>query len=191
MNVQLTQSAEGVTRRAFTVDEIYRMTEAGILAEGENFELIEGELVAMAAKNHAHERVKSALTLAIARALPDTLWLGIESSIQLSDLSLVKPDLVIYPRHLNLRAVRGPDVLLAIEVSDTSLAFDRGRKAQLYAACGVQELWVVEANSRTTSVHRGATKLGWGSVVEVAPDAVLSPLVPGLYQINIRLADWD
>ncbi len=191
MNIQLTQSAEGLARRAFTVGEIYRMTDAGILAEGENFELIEGEIVPTAAKNHTHERVKSALNLAIARALPDNLWLGIESSIQLSDLSLVEPDLAIYSRHLHLRAVRGPDVMLAIEVSDTSFDFDRGRKAQLYAACGVQELWVVEANTRTTFIHRGATKLGWGQVDKVAPTTIMAPLVAGLYRLNIRLADWD
>lgn len=191
MTVHITQSAEGLTRRAFTVDEIYRMTELGILAEGENFELIEGEIVPMAAKNHAHERVKSALTLAIARSLPEALWLGIESSIQVSELSLVEPDLVIYPRELHLRDVRGPDVLLAIEVSDTSFAFDRGRKALLYAVCGVQELWVVEANSRTTYVHRGPTKLGWGSVEEVPVTGLLTANVPGLYQLDVRLADWD
>ena len=187
----ITRSHEHPAQRAFTVDDIYRMTEVGILTEDENVELIEGEVVYMAAKNHIHERVKSAITLAVARALPDDLWLGIESSIQLSDLSLVEPDLAIYPRHFNLRAVRGPDLLLAIEVADTSFSFDRGRKAQLYARSGVQELWVVEANSRTTFVHRTPTTHGWSSIEELPATAALVPRYPGLSAVSIRLADWD
>lgn len=135
------------------------MIAAGVIGEEENFELIEGEIVPMAAKNHVHERIKSALNLAIARALPADLWLGIESSIRLSATTFVEPDLVVYRRDLRLEEVRGPDVLLVVEVADTTLAFDRGRKAQLYAAYGVSELWVVDAVQRTTWVHRGPTAL--------------------------------
>lgn len=191
MTIHLTQGAEGFPRRAFTVDEVERMIAAGVIAEDENFELIEGEIVPMAAKHHVHERVKSALTLAIARALPDDLWLGVESSIRLSRTSLVEPDLVVYRRDLRLEEVKGPDLLLVIEVADTTLAFDRGRKAQLYAAYGVNELWVVDAAERTTWVHRGPTALGWGGVVAVPPTGELRPEVPGLYLVGLRLADWD
>ena len=160
MNVRVTQAAEGFARRAFTVAEVERMLEAGIIDRDENFELIEGEIVPMAAKNHVHERVKSTLNLALARALPDHLWLGVESTVRLSEITYVEPDLAVWPKALRLEQVRGPDVLLAIEVADTSFAFDRGRKAQLYASYGFTELWVVEANSRTSYVHTGPTALG-------------------------------
>lgn len=189
--IHLTQGAEGFPRRAFTIDEVERMIAAGVIGKDESFELIEGEIVPMAAKNHIHERVKSALTLAIARAPPDDLWLGVESSIRLSRTSLVEPDLVVYRRDLRLEEVKGPDLLLAIEVAETTLAFDRGRKAQLYAAYGVNELWVVDAAERTTWVHRGPTALGWGSVVVVPPTGEVSPEAPGLYPVRVRLADWD
>lgn len=191
MNAHVAQSASEVARRAFSVAEFERMFATGILDESENLELIEGEIVHMAAKNHVHERVKSTLTIAIARALPDDLWLGIETSIRLTLLSLVEPDLAIYPKRLKLEEVTGPDILLAVEVSDTSFRFDRGRKAQLYAACGVRELWVVEANSRTTFVHRGATALGWGEVVEVPAASRLEPRVPGLYGMTMCLGELD
>ena len=71
MRANVTRAAEGFDRRSFTVAEILRMQDAGIIAEDENFELIEGEIVPMQAKSHVHERIKIALNIAIARALPE------------------------------------------------------------------------------------------------------------------------
>ena len=71
-------AAEGFDRRSFTVDEILAVRKPGIISEEENFELIEGEIVPMQAKTHVHELLKSALNLAIARPLPERLWLGVE-----------------------------------------------------------------------------------------------------------------
>ncbi len=119
MPAAVTQFAEGFPRRAFTVDEILRMQEAGIIGEDENFELIEGEIVPMQAKTHVHELIKSALTLKLARALPDDLWLGIESTMYVSERTFVEPDLVVYRRGMKLEDVKGPDILLAIEVALT------------------------------------------------------------------------
>ena len=76
MRGEVTRAAEGFDRRSFTVAEILRMQDAGIISEDENFELIEGEIVPMEAKSHVHELIKSALNIAIARALPDHLWIG-------------------------------------------------------------------------------------------------------------------
>jgi hypothetical protein len=74
MRGSVTRAAEGFDRRAFTVDEVLRMQEAGIISEDENFELIEGEIVPMRAKPHVHELLKSALTIGVVKALPDRLW---------------------------------------------------------------------------------------------------------------------
>ena len=81
MNVAATTAAEGFPRRAFTVDDIARMIDAGIIGEDEKFELIEGEIVMSAAKGFAHERIKSALTIAVVRALPDHLTIGVETTL--------------------------------------------------------------------------------------------------------------
>lgn len=187
MPAAVTQFAEGFPRRAFTVDEILRMQEAGIIGEDENFELIEGEIVPMQAKTHIHELIKSALTLRLARALPDNLWLGIESTMYLSERTLLEPDLVVYRRGLKLEEVKGPDILLAIEVALTSLAFDRGLKAKLYARYGVRELWVIDAARRQTFVHTEPTETGWTRIVETEPEAVLAcAAVPGF---EIRLVE--
>jgi len=115
MRANVTRAAEGFDRRSFTVAEILRMQDAGIVSEDENFELIEGEIVPMQAKTHIHELIKSALTIGLARALPDRLWLGVESTIYLSADTFVEPDLVIYPKGIKLEDVKGSDILLAID----------------------------------------------------------------------------
>lgn len=187
MTASVTQSAEGFPRRAFTVDEVLRMQEAGIISDDENFELIEGEIVPMQAKTHVHELIKSALTLKLARALPDDLWLGVESTMYLSQRTFVEPDLVVYRRGIKLEDVKGPDILLAIEVALTSLAFDRGLKAKLYARYGVRELWVIDAARRQTFVHTGPAETGWAQIIEHGPEALLAcASVPGF---AIKLAD--
>ncbi|HXT09008.1 MAG TPA: hypothetical protein VN715_18975 [Roseiarcus sp.] len=94
----VTRAAEGFDRRAFTVSEILRMQEAGILSPAETFELIEGEIVPMQAKSHIHELLKSALNYKLARTLPDLLWLGVETTIYLSDDTFVEPA-SLYARH--------------------------------------------------------------------------------------------
>jgi len=174
MRANVTRAAEGFDRRSFTVAEILRMQDAGIISEDENFELIEGEIVPMQAKTHVHELIKSALNIAIVRALPDNLWLGVETTIYLSPNTFVEPDLAVYPRGLKLEQVKGVDILLAIEVALTSLAYDRGLKAELYARYGVRELWVVDAARRTTFVHSGPEADRWRSIVERGPEEALA-----------------
>jgi Uma2 family endonuclease len=186
MRANVTRAAEGFDRRSFTVAEILLMQDAGIIAEDENFELIEGEIVPMQAKSHVHERIKIALNIAIARALPVHLWMGVESTIYLSPNTFVEPDLALYPNGLKLEDVKGRDILLAVEVSATSLAYDRGLKAQLYARHGFRELWVVDATRRATFVHQGPHGEGWRSIVERGPDELL--IVAALPDFSMRLA---
>jgi Uma2 family endonuclease len=174
MRANVTRAAEGFDRRSFTVAEILRMQDAGIISDEENFELIEGEIVPMQAKTHAHELIKSALTLAVARVLPDHLWFGVETTIYLNTSTFVEPDLVIYPRGIKLDEVKGSDILLAIEVAVTSLAYDRGLKARLYARHGVNELWVIDAERRRTFVHSGPGPTGWRTIAERGRDEALT-----------------
>jgi len=186
MRTHVTRAAEGFDRRSFTVAEILRMQDAGIISEDENFELIEGEIVPMQAKPHAHERIKIALNIAIARVLPSHLWMGVESTIYLSPNTFVEPDLSLFPNGLTLEDVKGRDILLAIEVAATSLAYDRGLKAQLYARYGFNELWVIDAARRVTFVHQGPQGERWRSIAERGPDEAL--IIAALPGFSIRLA---
>ncbi len=161
-------------RRAFSVKDVLRMQKAGVIGPDEKFELVEGEIVPVQSKTHAHELIKSYLGIEISRRLPDDLWLGFESSMYLSDRTILEPDLVVYKRGLKLEAIRGPDIILAIEVSLTTLVYDRGLKASLYAKYGVQELWVIDASKRRTFVHTGASAAGWSAVREAGPKVKLT-----------------
>ena len=156
------------------------MQEAGIISDDENFELIEGEIVPAPARSHVHELIKSTLSMGFARALPDNLWLGVASTMYLSKDTFVEPDLILYPRGIRLEEVKGTDIVLAVEVALTSLAYDRGLKAQLYARHGVRELWVIDADQRRAYVHTAPMAGAWKSVVERGPrDALSCAAIPG------------
>jgi Uma2 family endonuclease len=180
MNIAFTQAAEGLPRREFTVEDIRRMTEAGIFAEDENFELVEGELVVMATKGIAHERIKSALNVALARALPEDLLLGVETSLRMTAKTLLEPDLAIFPKRVFANPVSGfanlepADAVLIIEIAHSSLAYDRGLKARLYARHRVREFWVIDANERLTWIHTDPADNGWSSIVERRPNEILT-----------------
>jgi len=182
MHVAWTRAADG-----FTVDDVRRMIDAGVLGRDEKFELIEGEIVPVSPSHDPHERIKSGLILAIAPHLPQDLWLGVGSSVYLARRTFVEPDLCIYDQKLALEDVRGGDLQLVVEVADTTLSFDLGQKAQLYASYGVQELRVVNANTRVTTVHAGPTATGWASTREVQPGEPLH--VAALPGLTLRLAD--
>jgi len=194
MNVAVTTAAEGFPRRAFTVEDISRMIEAGVIHEDERFELVEGEIVMMAAKGVAHERIKSALTVAISRALPDDLTIGVEATLRLTNMIMLEPDIAVFPKELFKRSTTfaqlDPDEAhLVIEVAASSLAYDKGLKARLYARHRVKEFWVIDANTRSTWVHTGASGDGWSSKTERGPQDVLTtPALPGL---SIRLGEID
>lgn len=190
MNVIATRAAEGFPRRSFTVAEIRRMVEAGIIAEDENFELIEGEVVPKFSKGNSHEIIKAALSATFALMASDTLRLAVATSLYLDDRTFVEPDLCLYPKRILPEDVRGRDVLLAIEVAGSSMPYDRGLKARIYARHRVRELWAVDAATRETWVHRGPNPDGqWTSVGRVAADMPVSAAV--LPDIEIRMSDLD
>ncbi len=195
MNVAVTTAAEGFPRRAFTVDDIGRMIEAGIIGEDERFELIEGEIVMMASKGIAHERIKSALNIAVVRSLPDDLTMGVEVTLRLTDTVMLEPDIAVFPKTLFSKSSTGfarldpGEACLVVEVAVSSLAYDKGLKARLYARHRVKEFWVVDANERTTFVHTGASGDGWSSIVKYGPrDTLTASAVPGL---SLRLDEID
>lgn len=182
-----TQAAEGLARRRFTVAEIEAMVANGIIAEDERFELIGGEVVPMSPKGARHELVKISLNRYFQRAAPDHLEIAPETTLRLDRDSFVEPDFCIFRRGLDLKALDGGAVLLAVEVADTSLAYDTGRKIKIYAAYGVREVWVVNANSLVTRLHRDLTPSGYGHIADVLHLERLEPaLAP---ELTLRLAD--
>lgn len=179
-----TRAAEGLPRRAFSVAEVERMVELGLIGDDERVELIGGELVPMAAKGIRHQHLWTGLLRHWFARLPNELWLSPEETLKLSDDTFLEPDIAVLSRHHAQGVVTGNLPLLVVEVADTSLGFDLGPKALLYAKYGVRELWVIDAVRMVTHVHRGPGQGGYAEVSAV-PSAV--QIVP-LYAADLALS---
>jgi Uma2 family endonuclease len=167
---ETTQAAEGMPRRAWTVAEIEAMVKAGIIDENERFELIGGEVVPMLPKGGRHEMVKVELNRHLQKTAPDDLQVAQETTLRLDPRSFLEPDFCIFPRSVFPGDLRGHHVVLAIEVADTSLAYDRGRKISLYAAFGIPEVWVIDAITLVTRIHRDLGAGGYSTIFEAGPE---------------------
>jgi Uma2 family endonuclease len=183
-----TQAAEGMPRRAWSVAEIEAMVQAGIIPEDERIELIGGEVVPMLVKGGRHEWVKTVLNHHFQKTVVEDLWVAQETTLRLDDYSFLEPDFCVYPRSIFPSDMRGYDVLLAIEVADTSLSYDRGRKIGVYAAFGIPEVWVIDANTLATRVHRQLGAEGYRSIETLGPEAEIQAVrVPSLSMGLTRL----
>jgi len=155
--VVATESPFNVSRRRFTVDEYHRMAEAGILHEDDRVELIEGEILEMAPIGGRHAAcVNDSAKLFILR-VGDRAVVSIQNPVRLTSGSEPEPDLMLLRPPSDRYRERLPDaadVLLVIEVSDTTLPYDRGTKLPLYAAAGIPEVWIFDLERRRVLVHR-------------------------------------
>jgi Uma2 family endonuclease len=176
-----TTAAEGLPRRCFTVAELEQMAAAGILHEDEHIELIGGDIVPMSPKGNHHEILKTALTIYWARALPADLLFTNETTFRLSEDTYLEPDFVFYPKATGWAGLSAATAGLVVEIADSSLSYDLGRKAALYSAFGITELWVIDVVKLQTRVHREPTPTGYRSVVDVSSSQRLVPtLAPSL-----------
>ncbi len=182
-----TPTAEGYDRLGFTISDVERMVEYGILPDDNSYELWEGEIVPKVTKNDPHEVWKRLLAKWFYRTLPDHLAVAIEPTLRLGTTTFVEPDLLVHPATLLPSKVRGPDVLLAVEVADSSLARDLGRKRALYAKFGVDHYWVVDAVRGRVLVHSVRENDGYALREEKqASDLLILPFEP---RPSFRLAD--
>ena len=176
-----TTAAEGLPRRPFTVAELEQMVAAGILDEDERIELIGGEVVPMSPKGNQHEVVKTALTILWARLLPPGILFTSETTFRFTEDTYVEPDFVFYPKAAGLIGLNPRTAKLVVEVADSSLGYDLGLKATVYAAFGIAELWVINAVTLQTRIHRDPTPTGYRTIADLPPGERLVPLlVPSL-----------
>lgn len=167
--------AEGLPRRRFTVADVVRMVEVGLIGHDERLEVLDGEIVEMSPKGYRHEGLKGAINRLWGRHCPDGFDYMQETGLYLSDRTYLEPDFVVFPASVSLRDLRGPDVLLAIEVADSSLVYDLRRKPGIYASYGVKELWVIEVALRRTHVFQDAGEHGYARPEIVAAGTRLEP----------------
>jgi Uma2 family endonuclease len=142
-------------RRLLTVDEYHRMGEVGILTEDDRVELIEVELVAMAPINSEHIAATNALTRLLVLAVGDRGVASVGNPVRLTRHSEPQPDFsTLKPRDDYKKTMPRPeDTMLAIEVANISLDYDRKVKLALYARSRVPEVWIVNLTAEEVEVH--------------------------------------
>ncbi|MBL8549694.1 MAG: Uma2 family endonuclease [Hyphomonadaceae bacterium] len=170
----------------FTVDDVLRMIEAGILDEKARVELRGGELIDMPAEGARHSNVKSDLIVHVAAAIKGKYRMGADTPLRLSDHEWPEPDLFLTPFSVRPSEARGADALLVVEVADTSLAADLGENAALYAQHGVREYWVVDLVHSLIHVHRLAVD-AYPPPVQLSANDLATPMLAP--EAAVRLAD--
>ena len=155
-------------KRLFTRDEYYAMAEAGILKPEDRVELIEGEIYRMTPIGNRHAGCVTRLVDGFASLIAaKRAMLSPQNPVFLSDVSEPQPDITLLRRHEGLYSTDHPtpeDVLLLVEVADSSIGFDRHTKIPLYALCGISEVWLIDINKEIVEVHRDPARNGYRSV---------------------------
>jgi len=161
-----------------TVHDYYRMAEVGLLSPGDRTELIEGEIIDMPPIGSEHASVVTLLTRRLMRAVDDSVEVRVQLPVRFMPRSEPQPDFALVRHRADAYRHEHPtakDVLLLIEVSDSTLRYDLEDKARLYAKHGIQEYWVVDlVNSRVVR-HRAPGRAQYGHRDDVASGAVSLP----------------
>ena len=171
-----------LTRWRFTVHDYHRMGEAGILHEDDRVELIEGEIVEMAAIGTRHFSCVNRLTRLLVMNVDDAAVVSVQNPVRLNEHTEPQPDVtVIRPRDYTESLPEPEDVLLLIEVSDSTLAYDRGVKLPLYARSGIREVWIVDLPGETIERYTDPSGDGYLRVEQARRGQTLqSTALPGL-----------
>jgi Uma2 family endonuclease len=143
-------------KRFFTVDEYYRMADAGIIKYGDRLELIDGEIIEMSPIGVRHAGCVNWASQAFSAAFGRAAVVSVQNPLRLSNDTEPEPDIVVLkPREDAYRGKRSmaEDALLVVEVSDTTLAYDRDVKLPRYAAAGVREVWIEDLENDVLLVN--------------------------------------
>lgn len=171
-----------ITKRLFTVTEYYQMAQAGILSEDDRVELLEGEIFEMSPISSRHASCVKRLNNALTRKLGGQFIISVQDPIRLSDYSEPQPDIAVLKLRADFYSTEHPkpeDVLLLIEVCETSAEFDRQIKVPLYAKAGIPEIWLIDLAREQLEVYRLPAAHGYGEVQTIPRDqAVRAQLLP-------------
>ncbi len=140
-----------------TVTAFHRMAEVGILDPKQRTELIDARMIAMSRIESEHADWGNRLNRLFSRALPDEITVSVQNPLYLDEQNEPRPDLMLLsPRERPYREAhpRAEDVLLVVEIADSSLQYDSQVKAPLYARFGVAELWVLDVRGDRLAIYR-------------------------------------
>ncbi|MEO6990806.1 MAG: Uma2 family endonuclease [Candidatus Baltobacteraceae bacterium] len=169
--------------RRFDIDEYMRLVDVGILHEGDRVELLDGEIFEMSPIGNPHNRAVARLTRLLTTRFAEPYEILAQGSIKLNlhsmpepDLAVLRPDALYYPE----RTLRMNDVVLLVEVAETSLRYDRLKKAPIYARGGIAEYWILDLTGEALEIYRDPTPQRYDAFRRfVRGDLVDATVLPG------------
>ncbi|MCC3446994.1 MAG: Uma2 family endonuclease [Microcoleus sp. PH2017_29_MFU_D_A] len=175
-------------KRLLTVEEYHLMGKAGIFPQGDRVELIEGELVQMAAIGTRHAGCVNRLNR-LSAAIPETrAIIAVQNPVQLTDRTEPQPDVVFLQPRADYYSTAHPtpsQVLLLIEVSDSTVDYDRDVKVPIYARSQIAEVWLVDLEAQCLEVYRQPTPNGYSLIQKFWRGQQVSPLAFPDWEVNI------
>ena len=167
-----------VPHHRFTVAEYHQMAETGILKSGDRVELINGEIIEMSAINSRHAASVKRLGRFLNRRVGEFAIVGVQDPIELDDFSEPQPDVSLLKPRDDFYAQAHPksqDVLLVIEVAESSVVRDRLVKAPAYAISLISELWIVDLQADSIEVYTQPDNGAYQSIRKVQRGEMISP----------------
>jgi Uma2 family endonuclease len=175
-------------RMRITVERYQKMVAAGVLTSEDRVELIEGEILAMAPIGTRHARVTGRLNKRCVLELGDQALVRLANPVDLGAFSEPEPDLMLLKpqaQEYGDTHPRAEDVLLLVEVADSSLAFDQGLKRDLYAGQGIAEYWVIDVNAERVFTYSQPLDGRFLAVRTLRSGDILIPLAFPALQIAV------
>jgi len=177
-----------VTKKLFTVQDYYRMAQAGILRPEDRVELIDGEIIEMSPMGYRHALCVGRITTLFIRAFGDRVTLQPQNPLRLSKWTEPQPDIVLFKPRADFYEKKRPtpaDVLLTVEVSDTSLSKDQKIKLPKYAEAGISEYWIGDLRHNILYVYRSPKGKSYDTILTFHPGDSVS--VFAFPDINFRV----
>jgi len=172
------------SRHLISVDAFTRMGETGILGSADRVELIDGEIIDMSPIGVLHAAIVARLASTLSQRLGEQAVVWCQNPLRLGDLSAPEPDIAVLRARGDYYTTAHPtpaDVLLVIEVAESSLEYDLRTKVPLYARHGIPEVWVIDAATRRTRVFRhsaGGCEAGREAIRGYADEMSVEPHQP-------------
>lgn len=175
-------------RHSYSVDDYYRMAEAGILRPGDRVELIEGEIIDMVPIGSRHAAAVKRIAHVFRQMLGERACLSVQDPIRLGQYSEPQPDIAVLRRRDDFYAAAHPgpnDVLLIVEVADSTLRFDRDIKLPLYARYGIPQVWLADIEHAQFTIHTDPQLGGYAHTRALTTPTRIE--VPGIAGVTVDL----
>lgn len=167
-----------LAQRLLTVEEYQKMAEVGILTEEDRVELLDGKIVNMSPSGHRHATMVKQITALFYELLAKKVTISVQDSIIVNPYSMAEPDVAILkysPNSYKGALPKASDVLLVIEVADSTQEKDRKLKAPLYASAGIPEYWIVDVERNQIEICREPHEGQYRLKEVVRPGGVIEP----------------